>query len=65
MLINDAEKRDNCFATRTFRALETNFDGGDNKARSRYAQTPPKNISIDPSMVVSMNQNKKLFRVCT
>jgi hypothetical protein len=64
MLINHVEERDNCFA-RKFRVLETKCDDGDDEERSWNMQTTPRSISVDPSMVVSRNQNKKLFSAST
>jgi hypothetical protein len=59
MLLNHAKKRDNAIAARKFRVLKTKNDGGDSEDRSLFLPNAHKNISVDPSMVVFRNQNKK------
>jgi hypothetical protein len=50
---------DNRFAARKFRVLETKYDGSNSEDRNWYLMTAPKIISVEPSMVVFINKNKK------
>jgi hypothetical protein len=58
-LLNHDKKWDNHFEARKFKVLETKYDGGNSEDRSWYLLTAPKSISVEPSMVVSRNKNKK------
>ena len=57
--LHHAKERHNRFAARKFKVLETKYDGGNSENRSWYLLTAPKSISVEQSMVVSRNKNKK------